>query len=316
MRIYFLDWCSYWKKERRSVNIARHAWIQVGFAWNSFGQSCNIFLSRGKDGCSDIGPPRIRRFKISLLVEIKLKKALMMIIQEFLLSLVIKYNYLEKTKNPNIVTIIMDYIANSKNRKFKKQILVFFDRIHFGTGKLPLSGKFILLLVWVLGLSLFFPWLEFEYINKEAESFTAFSHYVGYVWYLIIAAVFTVPFFLLSHTKKEKVRSIVPFRLSDAQVIVFITSIILTSLIHLLAMIHVFSQFATPSVANWLILALTWSFCIIVAAFFLSRRTKEDSIEIRHFDHQDASLNDEYAQILWRKKGKGDSDNENMVLPI
>lgn len=75
----------------------------------------------------------------------------------------------------------MDYIANSKNRKFKKQILVFFDRINFGTGKLPLSGRFVLILVSILALSLFFPWLEFEYFNKEVEYYSAFSYYVGYI---------------------------------------------------------------------------------------------------------------------------------------
>jgi hypothetical protein len=57
----------------------------------------------------------------------------------------------------------MDYIANSKNRKFKKQILVFLDRINFGAGRLPISGRLILILTGALALSLFFPWLHFQY---------------------------------------------------------------------------------------------------------------------------------------------------------
>jgi hypothetical protein len=65
-----------------------------------------------------------------------------------------------------------------------------------------------------------------------------------------------------------------------------------------------------------MLLALTSVFCIIISAFFLSKRTKEDSIELRHFDHQDAALTDEYAEILGKKRTKEDKDNENMVLPI
>jgi hypothetical protein len=210
----------------------------------------------------------------------------------------------------------MDYIANSKNRKFKKQILVFFDRIHFGTGTLPFSGKIILVLTGILLISLFFPWLEFQYINNEVESYSAFSHYVGYIGYGVIIAMIAIPFFLLSHTKKERIRSLVPFRLSDTQLIVFITSIIFTNLFHLLLMMRVFSQFAIPKISTGLILALTGSFCILITAFFLSKKSKEESIEIRHLNHQETILNDEYAQILGKKKWKWDTEKENMVLPI
>ena len=80
----------------------------------------------------------------------------------------------------------------------------------------------------ILGASLFFPWFEFEYINKEQEVFSAFSYYTGYIGYGIIIALILIPFFLLSHAKKERIRSLVPFRLSDTQVVVFISSMILT----------------------------------------------------------------------------------------
>ncbi|MFZ2255796.1 MAG: hypothetical protein WAW59_07975 [Patescibacteria group bacterium] len=59
-----------------------------------------------------------------------------------------------------------------------------------------------------------------------------------------------IPFFLLSHTKKEKIRAHVPFRLSDTQVIVFVSSMILAVLLHLLLMVPIFAQFASTQVGN------------------------------------------------------------------
>lgn len=227
-----------------------------------------------------------------------------------------KYTITWKNEKYSYCGDTMDYIANSKNRKFKKQILVFLDRIHFWTWKLPPSWKFILMLTCILWISLFFPWLQFEYLNNDTESYSAFSYYVWYIGYSIILALIIIPFFLLSHTKKETIRSLVPFRLSDTQVIIFITSIILANLFHLLSMIRVFWQFATPSIDTGIILALTASFCIIICGFFLSKQTKEDSIEMRHFDHQERVLPDEYAEILGKKNGKSDTEKGNMVLPI
>lgn len=75
----------------------------------------------------------------------------------------------------------MDYIANSKNRKLKKQILVFFDRLNFGAGKLPISGRFILFLTGVLALSLIFPWFHLEFSTGDRASYFAFSVYTGYL---------------------------------------------------------------------------------------------------------------------------------------
>jgi hypothetical protein len=193
----------------------------------------------------------------------------------------------------------MDYIANSKNRKFKKQILVFLDRINFGALKLPISGRLILLLVGLLLLSLFFPWLHFEYSSGDSESYSAFSGYTGYIGYGIIVSLLIIPFFLLSHTKKEKIRAYMPFRLSDTQVVVFVTSIIITSLCHLLLLSPIFGQFAiNTEIGAGFLIAISSSICIVVAAFFLSKRSKEESVDLRHIDHREASIPDEYATIL------------------
>jgi hypothetical protein len=66
---------------------------------------------------------------------------------------------------------MVDYIANSKNRKFKKQILTFFERLNFGAGKLPLSGRVILMMTGLLLVSLFFPWFKFTYLSSPATTF-------------------------------------------------------------------------------------------------------------------------------------------------
>lgn len=65
------------------------------------------------------------------------------------------------------------------------------------------------------------------------SSFSSYSLYVGYG---ILLAVILIPFFLLSHIKKERIRSMIPFRLSDTQVIVFISSILLTTFVNLIVL--------------------------------------------------------------------------------
>jgi hypothetical protein len=56
----------------------------------------------------------------------------------------------------------MDYIRNSKNRKIKTQIFAFLSHINFGTYRLGLAGKGIMLCGALLFLSLFLPWISFE----------------------------------------------------------------------------------------------------------------------------------------------------------
>lgn len=70
---------------------------------------------------------------------------------------------------------------------------------------------------------------------------SSFSSYSLYIGYSIMLAVILIPFFLLSHTKKERIRSMIPFRLSDTQVIVFIASVLLTTLINLIVVNSIYS---------------------------------------------------------------------------
>ncbi len=86
----------------------------------------------------------------------------------------------------------------------------------------------------VLTGSLFFPWIHMVHLDGSIHNHYAFSQfcfYIGY-WILLISAL--TPFFLLSHTKKERIRALLPFRLSDTQAIIFIFTILLVSMINLI----------------------------------------------------------------------------------
>ena len=210
-----------------------------------------------------------------------------------------------------------DYIANSKNRKLKKRIMLFLSRLDFGREKLPLAGKVILFLDGILFLSLFFSWFQFTYIDNSVTSYSAFSVYTGYIWYALFFAILAVPFFLLSHTKKERIRAYMPFRLSDTQAIVFIVSMILTGLFHLMLISRTFHQFTIDiQVWNGFILSLTTSICILVSAYFLSRQTKLWSVDVRYIDHTPVDTYGEYGDILKKPLNSNESDNTNMKLPI
>jgi hypothetical protein len=210
-----------------------------------------------------------------------------------------------------------DYIANSKNRKLKKHILRFFDRINFGAQKLPISGRFILFLVCILGISLVFPWFHFRYSDGHVTSVFAFSSYTGYIGYGLLLSLIAIPFFLLSHAKKERIRAHVPFRLSDTQAVVFIDSLVLVSLFHLFTISGVFYQFVLElEVGSGFLMALSATLCILVSAFFLSKSTKEQSIEMRYLDHQEVDPMADYRSILSQGKEKQKEDEKNMSLPI
>lgn len=213
---------------------------------------------------------------------------------------------------------MVNYIANSKNRKFKKQILSFFERLNFGAGKLPLSGRIILVMSFLLLLSLLFPWLHCEFLSAAPKDFGAFSYATGYIGYGIIISVILIPFFLLSHSKKEKIRAHIPFRLSDTQAVVFIAALLLTSLLHLLFMSRVFQQFVqTIEIGHGFLMATSSVICIIISAFFLSKNTKEQAREIRYLDHYDTENLAEYRSIIDGTDQKSDkSDDTNMTLPI
>ncbi len=212
-----------------------------------------------------------------------------------------------------------DYITNSKNRKLKKRIENLISRVGFWAGKLPLSGRFILLLTGILFLSLFFPWLELRLSDNSVQRYFAFSQYTGYVGYGILIASIIIPFFLLSHTKKEFVRAYVPFRLSDTQAVVFIASMIFVALIQFLFTAGIYNQIALGGVEiqNWFFVAITTVLLIIVAGFWLSKNMKKINTEMYYLDHAPQEKFGEYQDILRPKTREEEEEKKrNMSLPI
>ncbi len=208
-----------------------------------------------------------------------------------------------------------DYITNSKNRKLKTKFLLFLSRINIWAGKLPLSWRLILLMEWVLWLSLFFPWFHFKYLNESTQNFSCFSSYSLFIGYGIVLAVLLIPFFLLSHTKKERLRAMVPFRLSDTQVIVFISSILLTTIINLTIINNIYwIQIAAngSTLGSGFKMAFLAVIFILCFSFRLSKSNKEINTEIYYIDHQIDDELQEYKDILSKKEIK----NKNMTLPI
>ncbi len=223
---------------------------------------------------------------------------------------------LEKKENIYILTYMSDYITNSQNRKLKTKILLFLSRINIGASKLPISGRIIVLMECILCVSLFFPWLTLTYLDGHIQVHTAFSQFSLYIGYSILLVVGIIPFFLLSHTKKERIRAMVPFRLSDTQAIVFFTSILLTSLINLIFVNNLFSaQMAGmgSTIAIGFKIAFSSLMIILASAYYLSRSTKTANTDVCYLDHQ---IDDEllaYNSIL---RGDDSKKKKNMSLPI
>ncbi len=169
----------------------------------------------------------------------------------------------------------------------------------------------------VLFFSLFFPWIHFEYLSVPPASSGAFSYYTGYIGYCVLASLVMIPFFLLSHSKKERIRAHVPFRLSDTQAVVFIASMLITSLLHTVFMSEVFAHFAqNVQIGGGFLIATSSVFCIIVSAFFLSKTTKEQAREVRYLDHHDRESALDYQSIIRGGTPSDKGEDSNMTLPI
>lgn len=214
----------------------------------------------------------------------------------------------------------MDYIRNSKNRKLKTRILALLSRLNFGTSRLGIAGKSIILLNGIIVGSLFFPWITLH-LSSTVTSYNAFSLYTGYAGYGTLIAVGIMLFFLMSHTKKERIRAYVPFRLSDAQAIVFVNAILLTSHIHLLIMTRTYAeQFALYGVEIHMgyIVALSASLLLLIATYYFSQDEKTAYVSMSYLDKKEGEYMSEYAHLLESddRPHSSHTEDKNMTLPI
>ena len=223
-------------------------------------------------------------------------------------------------KHSSSLLLCMDYIRNSKNRKLKTQLTIFFSRITFWWKRLDISGKVIIFCNFLLLISVFFPWIHMRFRDDTDVIFSAFSGYTGWIWFGIIFGCLWISFFLFSHEKKERMRSFVPFRLSDAQAIVFIDSMMLTAIIQLIFISLQYTQIAINGVSLGIgfVLALTANLLILVSSFFFSRREKESSISMSYLDKKDRDFLGDYQGIIdGNHSGKKSQDKDkNMTLPF
>lgn len=214
----------------------------------------------------------------------------------------------------------MDYIRNSKNRKLKTQILNFFSRLTFWTYRLGLPGKSLMICNIILFASLFFPWLTLKPLGGQEISYWSFSLYLGGIGYGIIISILLMLFFLLSHEKKEHLRGYVPFRLSDAQAIVFITGMLAVACIHIIITSFAYARIASQEVMPAIGLEIaSWSvFLLLFISYFFSQSEKTRAVTMSYLDKKEQSHLDEYASILewWENNTKEKVRDKNMSLPI
>lgn len=214
----------------------------------------------------------------------------------------------------------MDYIRNSKNRKLKTQILNFFTRVSFSGRRLDIAGRAILFCNMLLFISVFFPWIRLKMLDRTEQSYTAFSLYSWGIGFGIILWCIGIWFFLFSHEKKERIRAYVPFRLSDTQAMVFISSLILVACIEIIFVSMNYTQIAANGVnlGFGFDLGLTAVLLILFAAFFYSQSEKISGITLSHLDKKDGEHFGEYRDILdGNHHSRHNRDREkNMTLPF
>ena len=107
-----------------------------------------------------------------------------------------------------------------------------------------------------------------------------------------------------------------PFRLSDTQAIVFVISILLTSLTNLIIVNSLFSSQKAGMGSNITIgykIAFSALIIMIISTYFLSKSTKTSNTDICYLDHKIEDELSEYNNIL---SGENQKKKKNMSLPI
>lgn len=210
-----------------------------------------------------------------------------------------------------------EYNTNIQNRKLKKQVLNFFSRLGFGAWQLPLSGRLILAFEVILTISLFLPWLEIESVSTGIATYSAFSRFLGFIGYGVIASIIIVPFFLISHTKKEQIRAYVPFRLSDTQAVVFVSTMILVALVQLILISPAYRAFWAVEFRIGFHLAGASIASMIICGFFLSKKIKNQNTESYFLDKQTFENLWEYKNVIHPDAHQeNERKKQNMSLPF
>ncbi len=111
-----------------------------------------------------------------------------------------------------------------------------------------------------------------------------------------------------------------PFRLSDAQAIVFIDSMLLTAILQLMFISFQYTQIAINGVSLGIgfVLALTAMLLILASSLFFSKSEKESNISMSYLDKKDRNLLWDYQDIIegGHTSKRGQEKDKNMTLPF
>lgn len=124
-------------------------------------------------------------------------------------------------------------------------------------------------------LSLFFPWISSldgiaGDINGSVESFWAFSKILGFTWVFIFLTLLVVGFSIFSIRRKERLRFFSLVHISEYSSCLIwslFISILCIQKFFLISWLQVFSS--NILYGKWIILCLTWSFFILIAAIII-----------------------------------------------
>lgn len=293
--------------------------MEVGKSKNNFGFCIQIRSRKGNFLFVGVGVSWNSPCIHSILAEMKCFNPTKRVIKIFL-ELYMKESWKKNIYSyrlTKVIFIMNHYSTNIQNRKLKKQVLNFLRRINFGASKLPFSGKLILIFTLILLSTLFFPWLELKFADGIIQEYSAFSAYTGYIGFLIAISIIIIPFFLVSHTKKERIRSNVPFRLSDTQVVVFLSSMIFVGSSIVFIMSSTYKLFGEVHYTKPFSFAISSALLIIITGFFLSRSNKLQNTESYYLSKEMVEWFDEYKNIIqMNSQPIKEPKNDNMSLPI
>ncbi len=219
----------------------------------------------------------------------------------------------------------MNYILNSKNRKLKTKVIHLTSRLTFWLSHIGILEKYILISLSFLVVSLFFPWFQaFVLVGKNLDPFYVWSGgYTGIILGLILVVTTTVLFFIFSNSRKERIRPYIFLGVTDGQLYLILSLLLLVVLLDIHRYSLTFEQFASgwTETRSGYILALIGTVNLWIGWLLFHRSEKKESRELAYIDRTNNYELEDYKEILHQNSpsdipSPSKKDKKNMSLPI
>lgn len=195
----------------------------------------------------------------------------------------------------------MEYHNRAKNRKLKRNIILFLKMVNFKSRSFSLGEKISIFWVCISFIALFFNWVNS--INNSFYS-NAFWNLSGKVGYFILWELIFILFLIFSQNKKVKFKMSSNFHFRDSSIVILVSLLNIVLSLNVLSFVQWLSAISTKSLyGNGIILCITSSIVLLVWWILMRKERKTEKYSM-------------YTNDLEKEKKEEEKKEKNMKLPF